>query len=291
MNFDNIVTAELTEEQKREVELNKNKSVITSSLEPLKKMNGLRPSEFSVLIGPKGNGKSAFCKTMIHEAAMSGINTYVLLSEEKPSIYKNTNYNIFKNSNNPEKYYNSVFYDSMLSWEKSLFDINQFFVRLETAINEFTIDLIVFDNFTTSFLGSSGPSVQHEAIMRLRELAAAYEICILGVFHTIKGTNIYNKVLDGEDVRGSSTSTNAGSYNFVLSTYFRVSPPRAILLVDKARYHKEVNQTYWELFYNPLTEIYDGAKEVDYQDIRDVQIEAQNKRKNTKELLRDQQTW
>lgn len=223
------------------------------------------------------------CKTIGFEAAVSGINSLFILSEEKSSVYKHTLNNAFTQVANEraDVYLKRIYFDSMLEWDSHEKNTSFFFQHLENLINDLHLDLIIFDNFTTSFFGQLSVQAQGDIIEKFRILASEYDIAIVGVFHTIKGTDIYKTVISGEDVRGNSTSTNAGSYNYILTTYFRANPVRAFLFVDKARYHPRVNKTYWELVYDKDLELYVKAGKSSYESIKSVLHEANTKVKES----------
>lgn len=221
--------------------------------------NGLRPGEFSVLVGQKGNGKSAMLKTFAVHAACGGIKVLHVLSEERSELYK-YNQSRFINyiaPKDPSYFLKNLYYDSMLDWPDKLQNVNAFFERLENHVNEFETDLVIFDNFTTAFFDELPIGQQGDAIRRFRAFAKHYDLSVVAAFHTIKGTDFYSKLLTGEDVKGSSTSTNSGSYNYILSTYF-FEKPLAVMFIDKARYHTRANKTYWILKYNEEFGLYDG---------------------------------
>lgn len=277
----NITSGVMSDEEKEEMIKARSTKKFPSSLGLFNSTMGIRPNEFSVLVAQSGNGKSTLCKTISTECAIAGMKCYHLLSEEKSSVYKSTISNVFEkmtNGKNPEKFLEKLFFESMLDWNESKLKIGYFFDHLEDVINELCPDMVIFDNFTTSFMNTLPIGVQGDMISRLRKIASAYDIAILGVFHTAKGTDLYKRVLDGEDVRGNSSTTNAGSYNYVLSTYFRTNPPRAIVNIDKARYHPEANKSYYEMYYDKELGIYTKDQKVDYDTVRAI-IDGVNKGK------------
>jgi archaellum biogenesis ATPase FlaH len=253
-----------------------------STLGVFKATNGLRPGEFTVIVGQQGNGKSSLCKTISMSCALNATKCYHLLSEEKSSVYKSSIYNAFNkaaNGKNVDNFLDKLYFESMLDWEDSEMNLAYFYSYLEEMINEIQPEMIIFDNFTTSFIGSLPINKQGDVVQALRKMAQVYEIAIIGVFHTAKGTDIYKKVISGEDVRGNASSTNGGAYNYILSTYFRVDPPRAFLSIDKARYHPEANKTFWELVYDKELQIFIGDKKVSYDHVQRTIDEASGKNK------------
>ena len=278
-----ITSGIMSEEDTVEMSSARETNKFISSLKIFKATKGIRPNEFSVIVAQSGNGKSTLCKTISTECAIGGLRCYHLLSEEKTAVYKSTIASVFEkmtNGKNTENYLEKLFFESMLDWDESQLKIGYFFDHLEDVINTLCPDMIIFDNFTTSFMSTLPIGTQGDMVNRFRKMASAYEIAILGVFHTAKGTDLYSRVLDGEDVRGNASTTNAGSYNYILSTYFRTDPPRAILSIDKARYHPEANKTYYELYYDRDLGIYTKDNKVDYETVKGI-IDGVNKKKIT----------
>lgn len=274
-----ITSGVMSESDTEEMSSARNTHKFISSLKTFKSTMGIRPNEFSVIVAQSGNGKSTLCKTISTECAIGGKKCYHLLSEEKSSVYKSTIANVFEKmteGKNTNKYLEKLFFESMLDWDETQLKVGYFFDHLEDVINELCPDMVIFDNFTTSFMNTLPIGVQGDMISRFRKMASAYEIAIVGVFHTAKGTDLYKRVLDGEDVRGNSSTTNAGSYNYVLSTYFRTNPPRAIINIDKARYHPEANKSYYELYYDKELGIYTKDNRVDYDTVKGI-IDGVNK--------------
>lgn len=251
---------------------------IKSSLKCLRGTNGIRPGEFSVLLGASGNGKSTFCRTISFECAVQHVKTLHILSEEKTAVYKSPLFEKIKNFAKPgteEIYMKNLLFTSMLDWESKSKNPESFFSKLEEIINEHLPELIILDNFTTSFFNDLHVSQQGKIIDSFRRMAAAYDIAIFAVFHTVKGTDIYKKLITGEDVRGNATSTNGGSYVYTIQNFFRAKPETAsILTVEKARYHPNMNQTFWHLLYEKDSGLYTGDFQIDYDALIEIQKSA-----------------
>ena len=276
--LERITCGVLSDKEKDEIKNAVNTNFFHSRLNVFKSTNGIRKGEFSVIVGPAGNGKSALCKTISTECAVGGKKCYHLLSEEKSSTYKNNIFKTFESitSGKSKKYLELLFFESMIDWDDSMLNYNYFFDHLQDVINELCPDMVIFDNFTTSFMGSLPISVQANMITKFRKIASVFDIALIGVFHTAKGTDIYKKVINGEDVRGNASTTNAGSYNYILSTYFRCTPPRAILYVDKARYHTESHKAYYEMYFDKESGIFTKDSKIEYSAVKQL-IDLANK--------------
>ena len=273
-----ITNAHMSEEDISENKTARDEMRIRSSLKCFTSTNGIRPSEFSVLLGASGNGKSTLCRTISVECAFYHTKTLHILSEEKTAVYKqpiNKRINEIAKSGTADKYMGNLLFSSMLDWPKENKNEMGFFSFLESAVNEHMPELVIFDNFTTSFFNSLHVSKQGEVVDKFRKFASTYDIAILCVFHTVKGTNIYNKLITGEDVRGNSTSTNGSGYVYTIQNFFRAKPePASILTIEKARYHSDVNQSYWRLVFDKESGLYVGDKRVEYDTVVEVQKSA-----------------
>lgn len=282
----------MTETNKKELDRAKNQVRFQSELDVFKLSNGIRPGEFSVIVAPSGNGKSTLCRTIAIECATSKKRCYHLLSEEMCDVYKAPISSIiqraYSEESDQDEVLSKLFFESMLDWKPEEETVEYFLSHLEDVMNEIAPEMIIFDNFTTSFIGELHISLQGKVIKQLRRFASIYDIALVGVFHTVKGSDIYKNLLSGEDVRGNSTSTNAGSYNYILSTYFRGDKPRSFLFVDKARYHTKLNKTYWELKFHPLLEIFTGCEKSSYEEIKEY-VDGMNKKKAAKK--KEYQAW
>ena len=117
-----ITSGIMSESDIADIEEAKSKKKFHSNLKLFSCTMGIRPSEFSVIVAPSGNGKSTLCKTIAIECAIGGKKCYHLLSEEKTAVYKSTITDTFTkmtDGKNTEKYLEKLFFESMLDWEES----------------------------------------------------------------------------------------------------------------------------------------------------------------------------
>ncbi len=251
-----------------------NENEFKSNLRCFSDHKGLRRGEIHTVIGPKGGGKSTFIKTMIIEMLMNKKNVYCFLSEEKTDFYKMPIYRAFRNVTKCDEKSNSYLYklslETQYKLDKHMRNAKAFCNQLEIYVKELNLDCIVFDNFTTSFLGELDPNGQSAVIARFKEIAIKFDIPFVLVIHTAKGTDINRALIDGENVRGSATTVNMGSYNYIISAFFRVKPVRVFITIDKARYHKESNKAVYELYYDSELEIFTRDQKSNYEQITDI---------------------
>jgi archaellum biogenesis ATPase FlaH len=248
----------LTDEQKVDIELSSIK-LFKSNLDSLDGVGVAPKGELTTIIGPKGNGKSAFVKSILYQAALQNVKTLIILSEEKTHIYKKPVAEIVVATLGEERakeHLSKLLYTSILDWQEETKALDSFLARLEETVKENAIEFVILDNFTTSFLGRLRIDMQGKAAEKIREFAGYHDLSFMVVCHTVKGINPHQQLITGEDVRGNSTITNTAAYVYVLSTLFKCSPPRAFLHIDKARYYPDFNQTFWELRYDKQLGVY-----------------------------------
>ena len=248
-----INTGEMTEEHFNSVQDQMNKQFFKSRLRFLNSHQGLRPGELHTLIAPKGGGKSSFVRTILSELLMSEVRTYTFLSEEDRDFYVSPLFSCFneiiKDEAKTNFYLSNLIIDSQLDFKASELNLEYFLNRIEKMMSICDCKVFILDNLTTSFLASQFNAAEKFA-SELKRLAVKYKVAVLVVLHTQKGTDVYRDVIDAEHVRGNATIVNLGSYNYVLTAFFRCTPTRVFVNIDKARYHSEANKTVWELSYD-----------------------------------------
>jgi hypothetical protein len=232
-----------------------------SRFEFLNSHAGLRSAEVSTIIAPYGGGKSTLVRTIQLELMQQHVTTYTFLSEERVDYYAcPLNSAVLKMTKDNEEaahtYLKNALFQSQLDLKREKKRLDVFIKDLEDAIITYGVEVVIFDNFTTSFMGRAPIDRQAEAVEQFKELAARYNISFILVVHTMKGTNIYKDIVTGESVRGNATTTNIGSYNYVLTTYFRLKVPRSFVTIDKARYHSGANKKVFELEFDSETGLF-----------------------------------
>jgi archaellum biogenesis ATPase FlaH len=215
--------------------------------------DGIRPGELTCLIGPKGGSKSTMARSIMLENAMQLKRTYAVLSEETVKTYRFEMQRAAKKvagifDKDQDLIMENMFFTSLLGLEFSNFD--DFKNRFKKILDQLNPDIIYFDNFTTSFICSLPFHFQAKAINFFKSIATERDIPFVLILHTVKGTDIYKRFVEGDDVRADASSVNFGSYNYVISTFFRLKPPKSYIYIDKARYHSNMNKKVFELDYD-----------------------------------------
>jgi len=241
--------------------------------------NGFRRGELHTIIGTKGSGKSTWSKTILSELAYQEKGVLLYVSEERKNKYLSSLNNFFAFSKFSEasikNYLENIVVlgelDSKISKEEELFS------EMRMLIVEAKLDILIFDNFTTSFLSELPINDQSRILRRFKFLADDLNIPVVLFFHTGKLKNTSG--LDGDNVRGSATAINIGSYNYVIAQHKDGVQLRNFIFTEKARYHNKANKNMYEITYSPSAGIF--TKCVDFY-IESFQCLVSGKDKSTK---------
>jgi Fe-S cluster assembly ATPase SufC len=248
--YSSIGSAYLTSDEYKEASDSLYKKNFHSDLKLFADHNGFIEGELHTFIGTKGSGKSTWSKTILSELVYSGKSPLLYISEERKNKYVQAINKTFRLMNKDEsqvkKYLENIIVISEM--DEKVKSVDQFFSLVTELVTSLELDIFIFDNFTTSFLSELGIQKQSEVLRKIKELADTLKIPILMFFHTAKLSD--PKRLDGDNVRGSATAINIGSYNYLITQFMDGSELRNFVLTEKARYHSKANKSMYEVFYD-----------------------------------------
>lgn len=134
---------------------------------------------------------------------------------------------------------------------EGLRQVEEFKDRLESYVKNFSIKVLILDNFSTSVFSDSFPNVQAKAFSTLKKIANSLDIAVLVLIHPVKGAG--NKLeLAADDIRGNSAVKNIASYIYILKNCFNVDPKKAFIKVEKSRNHGRASGKYFEMDFEYL---------------------------------------
>jgi hypothetical protein len=224
--------------------------------------NGFVKGELHTLIGTKGSGKSTWSRTMLTDLVYQEKKVFLYLSEENKIKYLSGLNDLFleyaKTEDRLREIMDNIVVMSELSEGPETRD--SIMKKITEVVEYCSIEIIIFDNFTTSFLSELNISVQSETLRQFKRMAVANDIPVIMFFHTGKLAD--PKRLDGDNVRGSATAVNIGSYNYLVTQFMDGTTLRNFIYTEKARYHSLANKKMYELTYSHKDGIFTGC--VDY---------------------------
>ncbi len=206
---------------------------------------GYRPGCLHALLGTPGGGKTSLLKAMISEATIKK-KVLLMLTEEQFKEYEPDLHASNENYNPDNLLY--MHEDSVPTEIKK--DKKAALNYLRDQVNDSDCDVFFFDNITTSvfYASTSGLRWQEELISMLRRTAKTLNIPIIYAVHTNKNVkDNSNKLIDGEDVRGTNQSFQKSDYFYVLQRFQQENNYYPFLFLRKHRFHKFVDNKYFYL--------------------------------------------
>lgn len=268
--FKTIRTAYLDDDEFREASNSIYNCNFKSGLTVFSDHNGFIDGELHTFIGTKGSGKSTWSKTILCELAWLEKGVMLYISEERKDKYLQAVNKVFRlskaNPDDVKRYLENIIVVSEI--DEKIKNEEQFFNLTNQIISECDIDILLIDNFTTSFMSELPINQQSSILRKIKAMADQLSIPIVMFFHTAKLSD--PKRLDGDNVRGSATAINIGSYNYLISQHKNNTSLRNFVYTEKARYHSKANKNMYEVFYNQDLGIFTKSEKIDLSDYVDI---------------------
>jgi len=269
-DFESIKTAYQTDDEFRDATDSMYSCNFKSGLTVFSDHNGFLDGELHTFIGTKGSGKSTWSKTILCELAWLEKGVLLYISEERKAKYLQAVNRVFRLSKaNPDdikRYLENIIVVSEI--DEKIKDEKQFFDYLRELITTCDLDILIIDNFTTSFMSELPINQQSNILRKIKALADKLNIPIVMFFHTAKLSD--PKRLDGDNVRGSATAINIGSYNYLINQHKTNSSLRNFIYTEKARYHSKANKNMYEIYYNQDVGIFTKSEKIDISDYQEI---------------------
>ena len=252
-----------TEAQTR-IKINKHK-FFNSDLMFLNDHNGFRKGKLHLLLGSTGSGKSTIIRTVLTDLITKNPKKNILLylSEETTGDLKDE----------------LALTDTDFSKNENLFviseqEINQkvpLQVYLKDAVDQYKIDLILFDNITTSiFYGEINYQEQAAVSKWFKTYAQEKNIPIVLIAHTMTGTNMNLRQWISEDqIRGSKYIANLVEFLYILQRVQVDDTSYQLIRTVKHRSQSPAHKVY-ELIYSREKRLYLGAIPISAQKIKEI---------------------
>jgi len=194
-----------------------NHSWFKSQFSFLKSQNGFRKGKMHLLIGPTGSGKTTFTRSLLIDMIENNPDKKILLylSEESLEDLKiELSKSDFSFQGKTNVYIISEQDDAMES-------VNEFFTKVDGCVTKNEIDIIIFDNITTSdFYNDASVRDQGQFAKRIKNYCSAKQIPCLMIAHTdSKVSDNFNGIINETNIRGSKTITNLVEFLYILQRF------------------------------------------------------------------------
>jgi len=195
----------------------------------LLQINGFRRGNVHIIMGGAGTGKSTLTRSVILDFVKNNPTKKVgvWLSEETTSSYE-------------LELFRATWRTDSISNVHIEHEFGGNYGEIKNKFIEFTkndFDIIFYDNLTTSMLYEPvGIDGQMEFANKLKEIAQEKDVPLVALVHTGSGAGRNtDRLLEGNDVRGSKIINNMAEFFFILQTFNVNDKLMSMLMIDKSR--------------------------------------------------------
>lgn len=231
----------------------------------LKDHFGFRKGCVHMILGTTGSGKSTLVRSILVEILNSGKRTLIYSCEEDIKDFE-INLAYVKEPILTDKL--RIFHESdMIERTEGVSNIEDFIKQLHMCIVENEIEILIFDNITTSNFYEQNKKAA-ETATKLKALCEKTNIPFLIVAHTSASIR-EGMFFDASCIRGFRTIANTAQY---LYCYYRVRDSNGglesvynFLCTDKGRRHAKASKSCYRLFFDHETRMFNSDQNVNYE--------------------------
>ena len=254
---------ELDEEQIKKYKINSNKIFFETKLNFLKCHRGIRPNKMHLLIAPTHAGKSTLVRSLLCDYVFRNKDAKVLLilSEETRQDFLTE----FSNTVPVHDVLSNIRILSEQDWSDT--SLEDFEKNINEHIDYFGIDLVLFDNITTSKLYNDRSVKEQSAVSTwLKNLTKKTTLFL--VAHSL-GSDFNNRLLNENDIRGSKTITNLTEFLYVLQPLYVGERIYQFINIIKHR-GQNIKNKFYQLVYDKELKAFSGADAVDFEQVASI---------------------
>jgi GTPase SAR1 family protein len=215
-----------------------------TNLNFLRSHNGIRKNKMHFLIAPTHAGKSTLTRTLLRDLIFNNQDKkiLILLSEETKNEFKQS----FYDGVPAGEHLKNVKVSSQVGVDD---DVDKLKHQIEEMIDYYGIDIMIFDNLTTSknLYMDESIGTQAKTASWLKDLCRKTTVFVIA--HT--NTDDYNnRLLSENDIRGGKTVVNMTEFLYVMQPIHINNSLIQFILIKKHR-GQRVDHKFFKLHYKP----------------------------------------
>lgn len=258
--------ADMLIEQNQEVHL-------SSRLGFLKEHRGIRKGKIHLFVGVSGGGKSTLTRTLLLDvtaALKKGKKVGVWLSEETSDELL-TQMSFSGIAHNAQVLMDRIEIYSEQDDENLEKSTEQHFHELKSFLDDRTIDVLFYDNLTTSNLyADMRPETQKNVLKKIKSYAQKTETAMILIAHSgadakTNGT----RILEGNDIRGSKQPVNLAEYVYILQSFSVSDRKITTLRIEKSRGHT-IRHNFFQLRYDSAMRTYIDGRALNFSEFKEI---------------------
>ena len=260
------LTSKITKTEKDLLKQDKEKVYFHSNYDFLSCHKGFRPCHIHTILGNAGGGKSTLIRSLIIDVLCNRPAKKVLLwlsEETRLQFLTEFGYSDFEEFKND----NFLIYSEMDAKGKTP---RQIFEDIEIIVRNKEVDILIYDNITTSKLYMDRTVAEQSAFCTaIKNAASRWAIPVVLVAHTNANiTENYEKIINMNDIRGGKTLINLSEFFYILQTFYIESDRFMTLRITKHRGFSLKNLIY-KLVYSPKARLIALSKNIPFDDFKE----------------------
>lgn len=273
----------IEKDQLREIITKRETTQFKSSFGFLQAHNGIRLGHIHNIIASTGASKSTLTRSIVLELAEQ-TKVLLIINEETAEQYT-TDMNVqlrrkivketlsVRSEEEIQRILNNIIIiheiDDNIPTNPGGGGDNNFISFLKRKIATTGAQIVVYDNITSGFITRNPVNIQNEISSAMIKLCRETDIALIVVLHT-KKDHPPNKMTRSEDVKGLSIFPTNASYVYTITMFSSNDKKRPILWVTKSREHAYADGKRFELFYDPVSRMYESDKPVTEDELVDI---------------------
>jgi hypothetical protein len=199
-------------------------------------------------------------KSIISDLFIQRKKFFIYLSEEKRLSYIAKIKNVIVETEDNSLLDLMIF--SEVDSQDKILDFKKFIKRL---ISEHKLELIIFDNITTSSWYGTEYKQQAQAIKQIKEIVEETGICFLAFAHTnSKIKENHKELISQEDIEGARSAVKMADYIYIVQKIISGKTTTSFVRTAKSRHHDTAIGAYI-LDYNYDFGMYIGDKAIEFK--------------------------
>lgn len=236
--------------------LQEEKISLDTKINFMKEVDAFTLGNLNLIVGRTGKGKTDLAITMVADNLIKGHAVAIYISEGLISDYYKQLELLLKTKLKEESVIDSYMSKLMILSPlehptNSVLEYDSWCKKLFSILKDNKVQLLYFDNLTTSSFSNSTPEIESGFLRSLATEAKKYQICVTGLIHTTKTLNPFSEIKI-EDIRGNSANSNLATNIFAFNNFDRLDKGSRIIKLIKSRDYGEKVGFSFDLTYKKL---------------------------------------
>jgi archaellum biogenesis ATPase FlaH len=265
--------SKLTQKQREYFRAKSEHIFFKSNLRFLREHGGFRPTNMHLFLANASGGKSTMVRTLVIDLLECGANVLLWLSEETTEQYliefEKSGYDNYEEES--FTIYSEVDY-RLDNLDKEVEEqSNSIAEDIDTLVMAREIDIIIYDNITTSIFYMQRPPYQQASFAwKLKSKANSWALPMVIIAHTNdKVSEDNHDMIRMNDIKGSKDIINMAEFVYVMQSLFVQNERYNFLKIAKHR-SQSIDKSFFQLVYHKKAKIFYNTPASDFEEFKKI---------------------